>query len=210
MDFKNINSTQIMLVLVLIAFIWYISYTTTPIPISELNENVTANYNTQEYIVLNYITNEMVGIGVILVLALFLSTKIKDIKQTRITEREFKKMISREIKKKQNEPLPDGKYEIPKGEIVMYPNILLRYKTENKITQPFKYIAQITIEDVNGKEHYYLVTGNPNTAFIDDFVETDERLTIIDKCPNCGRFPDEKIILPDELRALKEFKQLIQ
>lgn len=203
------NYTQIGLIAVLIGVVVYFAFTTTPIPKNEY-VNGTSNYDTELYIVPNYITNEMILIAVVIIIAFYFSTKIKDIKNTRITEREFKEMISKEIRKKQTTPLPDGKYELPKGKSIISPDVLLRYKLENKMRIPFQYVAQSIITSIDGQEKYFVVTGNPNTKIIDDFVETKEKLGYKDKCPDCGRFFDVKYIMPEEIKELKEMKIFTQ
>ena len=203
---ENEKIIQIVLLILLIGTFFYYANTTNPIPKAEFNINVSTNYDTEEYIVPKYITNEMAVFGAVIAVALFFSSMIKGIKDVRITEREFKETISREIRKKQTIPLPDGRYELPKGRAIVNPNILLRYKTENKIKTAFQYVAQVMIANTNEKERYFIVTGSPFTKFIDDFVETDSALTIKDKCPECGRFFDMKFITPEEMKELKELR----
>lgn len=200
---------QLLLFGLIIGFIWYTIFLTTPVPINNLN-NVTKNYDTVAYTSPNYVTNEMGFIGTALVVVAFIMTKTKEAKTTRISERKFKEIVSKEIKKKQTTPLPDGNYELPEGKFNVDLNVLLRYRTENKVSKPFKYVGQVTGTDSNERENYYIVSGDPISGMLDDFVPSDERLTIADKCPDCGRFYDVKFITPEEIKELKDIKYSFQ
>ncbi len=209
MDFKNINISQVLLAVALIALIGYFTSSTTPVP--NLN-NVTGEYlyTENDYVPKNYVSNEMAGLGFILVVFLYFSARVKGMAKDILTERQFKEIVTREIRKKQTVPLPDGSYEIEKWKFKVDPNILPVYITEKGIRKLSKYVAQATLTDTYDVEHYYLVTGNPYTGIIDGMVPTDTKLSYVDKCPECGRFPDTKIILPEELKIIKEFKVLTQ
>ena len=209
MDFKNINISQVLLAVALIALMFYFSSSTTPV--LNLNNNTGEYlYTENDYVPKNYVSNEMTGLGVILVVLLFFSVKVKGIAKDILTERQFKEMVTREIRKKQTIPLPDGSYEIEKWKFKIDPNILPVYITEKGERKLSKYVAQATLTDTYEVEHYYLISGNPSTGVIDGMVPTDTKLSYVDKCPECGRFPDTKLLLPEDLKTLKDLKPLTQ
>ncbi len=209
MDFKNINISQVLLAIALIGLILYFSSSTTPV-LNLNNETGEYLYTENDYVPKNYVSNEMAGLGIILVIFLFFSVKVKGISKDKITERQFKEIVTREIRKKQTVPLPNGDYELENWKFNVDPNILSVYITEKGVRTQSKYVTQVTLTDNYKIEHYYLVSGNPFTGIIDGMVPTDTKLAYKDKCPDCGRFPDEKIITPEELKILKEFKHLTE
>ena len=207
MNLKNINTAAVWLVVALIIYILYLTYSTTPVP-NRINETGVYYYDESSNVPPTYVTNEMAGLGIILVLLLFFSTKVKEISGERITERKWKEILTKELRNKQNNPLPDSSYELKNWKFKIDINYLSKSITEGGKRKLNKYISQVTFTDDYDVEHYYLAIGDPYTGMIDGLVPTDEKLTYKDKCPDCGRYPDEKFILPEEFKTLKEIKNL--
>jgi len=206
---KNSTGSQVGLTIALIVFMFYLPYSTTPVP--NLN-NATGEYryNENDKVPPSYVSNELAGLGIILVVMLFLSSRVTGLAKELLSERQFKEIVTREIRKKQTIPLPDNSYEIKNWRFKVDPNIIPKYITEKGERTLFQYILQLTLTDSNENDYYYLVTGNPITGLIDGIVQTEDKLDYADKCPKCGRFPDEKIILPEEFKTLKDIKILTQ
>jgi len=203
--FKEYNKTQGFLAIALIIFFLYLGTSTNPVP-NYNNETGTVSYGIDDVAPPAYVSNEQIVIGIVLVIALFFSFKIKDIQRGRVSERIFKENITREIQKKQNVLLPNGKYELPKGDFEVNPHLITRFYTPDKGERyAVQYVAQATItEEGTGEEKYFYVTGSPVTSEIDDFIPTKEAIKLSDKCPDCGKFFSEKFVGLDQYKKMKD------
>jgi|TARA_Y100000310_G_scaffold281087_1_gene301341 hypothetical protein len=208
-DFTKFNNVSIIVGLILVATIWYAGTSTGLVPNLD-EETKEFRYTDESLVPKGSISNEIIFVQIILVAILLFSNQMKGTEGVRITEREFKERIAKEIIKKQNIALPDGKLELKRGDFRIDPHVVTRYITEGGKRTLFKYICQVTITNSKGNDFYYIVSGHPMTGMIDDFVPVDEQLSITDKCQDCGRFFDEKYILPEELKQLKDLKYLTQ
>ena len=202
--FKN---EQIALVIILIGYFYFLSYSTQPVP--NLQNN-TIMYSAEETTLAppTYVTGSQVGIGALLVIMLVASFMIRDIKGGRVTERRFKEFLAEEIKKKQTIALPNGKYELPEGEFNIDKNILTLWEYKNEQRIPIQYVAQVTITERDGDENYYLFAGDPVTMMLDNIIQVDEPLQYADKCPDCGgRFPNREVVLERDLEKYIKIKK---
>lgn len=202
--FKN---EQVILAVILIAYFYFLSYSTQPIP-NVINNTIMYSAEETTFAPPTYVTGTQVGIGAILVIMLVLSFKAKDMKSGRVSERRFKEFLTEEIKKKKIIALPNGKFELPEGDFSTDINILTVYEYRNEQRIPVQYVAQVTITERSGDENYYLFVGDPVTMMIDDIIKVDEPLEFLDKCSGCGgRFPDKEIILEKDLEKYIKIKK---
>lgn len=203
------NKTQIVLAIILVVYFLFLGRLTSPVPNYNL-ETEELMYNINSYAPKTHITGTQIGIGIILVIMLVSSFRLRDIQKGRVSERKFKEHITEQIKIKQNYPLPNGKYELPHGEFRIDKDIITQYTFIKDVGIPTKYIAQAIIMDEDENEKYYFITGNPVTMMIDDIIETEEPLELSDKCPTCdGRFPDKAVILVEDLEKYKKIKKAL-
>ncbi|MAG61802.1 hypothetical protein CMI43_03235 [Candidatus Pacearchaeota archaeon] len=202
----NINKQQGLMFALLVGYFFYISSTTSLVP-NYNDETDSVMYDITSLAPKGYVTNNQLLLGIGLIILFAMSFKIKELQKNRVSERQFKEYLSKVIKDKQEIKFSNGKYEFPSGDFKIDKDIrLVEEIIENK-RNPKKYVAQVIITDRNKFEHYYHITGNPITMMIDDIIETDQKLELMDKCPDCGRYPDEKIILAEDLRRYKDIKK---
>lgn len=194
---------------VLVALIWYAGDSTVLVPNLD-EETKQFRYVSDSLVPKGSISNEIMFVQIILVGILLFSTQMKSSQGSKINEREFKEIVTRELIKKQNITLPDGKLELKRGEFRIDPNFITKKTSHNGKVVSSKYIGQVTLTDSKEKDSYYIVSINPMDGLLEDFVPVEEKLSLVDKCQDCGRFFDEKLILPEELKNLKDIKHLIQ
>lgn len=202
--FKN---EQIILAVILIGYFLFLSYSTQPVP-NVINNTIMYSAEETTLAPPTYVTGTQVGIGALLVIMLVLSFRFKDAKRGRVTEREFKKFLAKELIEKQTIALPDGKFELSEGDFKIDENILTiwEYRQEQRI--PIQYAAQVTITERDGDENYYIFAGDPVTMMLDNIIHVDEPLQYTDKCPDCGgRFPDREVVLEKDLENYIKIKK---
>ena len=195
---------QFGMIVALIVFMIFLQKSTTPIP---NYQNGTILYGQDSLVPPTYISGTQLFVEILLLVGIILSFIRKEgEKAKRIDITEAKKLMSdylqsiEEITTKSGMIVKLGNWNIDE-------HFLVRYILEKGERKANEYVLQINIQSEGTPKLYVKGYVHAYEKFIDGFVEIDAPLEDKDKCPECGKEYDEKIILPDEIKALKMLKE---
>jgi len=204
--FGGFSTMQVIFIGLLFFYLIYSSRMTIPVP-NYNNETNTVLYAVDSMVPPTYITSNHVLLGVALLAGLVLSFKKKEADiPSRADIKEAKKLMEDYLKSVSSIRTKTGKI-IEIGDFDIDPNFITKYtiiKGERKATE---YVMQINLETDDDFKTYVKGYVEPYTRYIDGFMEIDSPLESSDVCPECGEEFDSKIILPDEIRALKLLRE---
>ena len=207
--FFGFTKLQVFFIVAIAIFIFALSKITAPIDtqtIDRYNNATNTTFTREYYVVPNYVNQNYVALGYILLGGLVLSFLAKESKTDMASIEEAIGIMDKYLKGRKSITTSSGEIiEISKYHID--PNFLLPEEVTDEGRIPFRYVLQIRIIDLDGNEIYLKGYVHPFKRYIGGFVEIDGALGEIDKCSDCGKEYDIKVLKTEDYKKWQRIKE---
>lgn len=200
---------QIFFIVAIAIFIFALSKITSPIDtqtIERYNNITNTTYTREYYIVPNYVNQNYMALGFILLGGLVLSLLVKESKADMASIEEAIGIMDKYLKGRKSITTLSGEI-IEISKYYIDPNFLLPEEITDEGRIPFRYVLQIRIIDLDGNEIYLKGYVHPFKRYIGGFIEMDGALGEKDKCSDCGKEYDIKVLKTEDYKKWQRIKE---
>ena len=200
---------QIFFIVALAIFIFTLSKITAPIDtqiIEKYNPVTNTTYTREYYVVPNYVNQNYMALGFILLSGLVLSFLAKESKADMASIEEAIGIMDKYLKGRKSITTLSGEI-IEISKYFIDPNFLLPEEVTDEGRIPIKYVLQIRIFDLDENEIYLKGYVHPFKRYVGGFVEMEGALEEKEKCPDCGKEYDIKVLKTEDYKKWQRIKE---
>jgi len=200
---------QMFFIVALAIFIFALYKITAPIDtqiIERYNNATNTTYTREYYVVPNYVNQNYMVLGFILLGGLVLSFMAKETIKDMASIEEAIAIMDKYLKGRKSITTLSGEI-IEISKYFIDPNFLLPEDLTDEGRIPFRYVLQIRIFDLDGNEIYLKGYVHPFKRYIGGFVEIDGALGEKDKCSDCGKEYDIKVLKTEDYKKWRIIKE---
>ena len=200
---------QIVLIISLAIYLLVLAKITQPVDttlVERFNNQTNQTFTREYYIVPNYVNQNYLITGFILLLGLVMAFLVKEGKGSNmITIEEAIQIMDSYLKKRKSIITSTGQ-TIDIGTYHIDPNFLLTEDITDAGRIPNRYVLQIRIIDTDEREFYLKGYVHPFKRYIGGFVEMEGALEGKERCTQCGEEYDVKILSTEEYKKWLKVK----
>ncbi len=203
------TKVQVFFIITIIIFIYALSRITAPIDtqiIERYNDVTNTTYTREYYVVPNYVNQNYLVLGYILLGGLVISFLTKASTTDMISIEEAIQIMDKYLKGRKSITTLSGEI-IEVSKYFIDSNFLLPEEVTDEGRIPFRYVLQIRIIDLDENEIYLKGYVHPFKRYIGGFVEMDGALGEKDKCSDCGKEYDIKVLKTEDYKKWQRIKE---